>query len=96
MAGTFADQATLAKDGAFIDKCRVALLFRAREITDSAAKQEFTLVQKMRSVLNNAGNDAQNMAWLVATGNATVAAGAPAIPADGDVQFAVNTFLTVE
>ena len=93
MAGTFADKATLATDNAFISKCKVAMLFRARELTDSQTAQTYATLAKMNGILANAGADAGSMAWLVATGNATIGGAAPAIPSDGDTQFAVNTFL---
>lgn len=93
MAGTFTDKATLANDNAFINKCRAAMLFRAVELTNSATAQSFATLQKMATILQNAGSGAANMAWLVAAGNSTIGAAAPAVPIDSDTQFAVNTFL---
>ena len=95
MAGTFTDQATLATDNAFINKCRAAMLFRAVEVLTASAVPVVTTITKMNAILQNAGADAPNMAWRVATGNPTVAAEAPAVPSDGDTQFAVNTFLAM-
>ena len=95
MAGTFADQATLAGDNAFINKCRAALLFRSVELMTSTTAQTFTTLAKMQAIFQNAGADASNMAWRVAAGNATIAAAAPAVPSDSDTQFAVNTFLAL-
>lgn len=94
MAGTFSDQATLAQDVAFINKVRAAMLFRAVELTTSESPQTLDTLQKMDSILQSAGGQAPSLAWLVATGNATIAAAAPAVPSDGDVQFVVNTFLS--
>ena len=95
MAGTFADRATLATDNAFVNKCRAAMIFRAVELVNSATAQTFPTLSLMQSILQNAGANAQNMSWLVATGNATIAAAAPAVPTDSDTQFAVNTFLAM-
>lgn len=91
--GTFTDQATLANTNEFIDKCRAAMLFRAVELINSQTPQTLAVLSKMHSILSSAGAGAENMAWLVATGNATVAAAAPEVPSDGDVQFVVNGFL---
>lgn len=94
MAGTFADQATLASDNAFIAKVRCALIFRANELYNSTSAQSYRALAQARAILDNAGADAQKYALLVASGNATVAAAAPAVPSDGDTQYAVNVFLT--
>lgn len=96
MAGTFADQAVLATDNAFINKCRVALIFRATQLmnsTDAQSPATLDRLNQANAILSNAGSQAPNIAWLVATGNATIAAAAPVVPIDGDVQFAVNTLL---
>lgn len=93
MAGTFTDQATLATDNAFINKCKVAMLFRANQLNTSATAQTYLTLSKMNTILQNGASDASRMAWLVATGNSTIAAAAPAVPNDSDTQFAVNTFL---
>lgn len=89
----FADQATLANDSAFINKCRAALIFRANEVL--ASPQSFTRsqIEQAYEILDNSGSDAARMAWLVAAGNSTIAAAAPTVPSDGDTQFAVNSFL---
>lgn len=98
MAGTFAEQATLATDNTFIDKCRVAMLFRANQVLTSAELNDKTSkkIIQAKGIISNAGGDALNMAWKVATGNATIAGAAPAVPVDGDVQFAVNTQLVLD
>ncbi len=95
MAGTFAEKATLATDNAFINKCRVAMIFRAAELINSSTAQSVQTLDRMISIFSGAGNDAANMAWRVAAGNATIGAAAPAVPSDGDTQFAVNTFLAL-
>lgn len=93
MAGTFTDQAALAANSDFVNKCRAAMIFRATELTNSAAAQNFRTLTQMNAILQSAGAAAANIAWLVATGNSTIAAAAPAVPNDGDTQFAVNTTL---
>lgn len=94
MAGTFAEQAQLASDIAFIAKVRVAMIFRANELFNSTSAQTLSVLQQSKGILSNAGSQAPDIAALVATGNATVAAAAPTIPSDGDTQYAVNTVLT--
>ena len=94
MAGTFADQATLVSDNAFIAKIRCALIYRANELYNSATAQSYRALVQARSILDNAGADAQKYAFLVASGNPTIDSSAPAVPSDGDTQYAVNTFLT--
>ncbi len=95
MAGTFAEQATLATDNAFINKCRTAMLFQAMQLTTSATAQNVKTLAQMQSILQSAGGSAANLAWVVATGNSTIAAAAPVVPNDSDTQFAVNTILAL-
>ena len=98
MPGTFAEKATLATDNAFINKCRVALMFRATELLASTAAQNASTLKTLTvadGILRSAGSDAASMAWRVAAGNATIGAAAPAVPNDSDTQFAVNTFLAL-
>jgi hypothetical protein len=97
MAGTFADKATLATDNSFINKVKVALIFRANELINSTSAQSlatYDVVGHAKAIFQNAGSDAPSMAWRVAASNATIGAAAPAVPIDSDVQFAVNTILT--
>jgi hypothetical protein len=94
MAGTFADQATLAADNAFIAKVRAAMIYRATELYNSQTAQTWRVLQQARGILDNAAFDAPKITALVASGNATIAAAAPAVPNDGDTQYAVNTVLT--
>lgn len=94
MAGTFADQATLASDNAFIAKVRAALIFRATELSASETAQTWAVLDQARNILNNAGSDAEHIAALISSGNPTIAAAAPAVPSDGDTQYAVNVTLT--
>ena len=93
MAGTFADQATLAGDNAFINKCRAAMIFRAVELVNSSTAQNLATLSKMDSIIRSAAGSAEVMARLIASGNATIAAASPAVPIDSDVQFAVNQFI---
>lgn len=95
MAGTFADKATLATDNAFINKVRVALIFRANELLTSTTAQNVRTLNSMNSIFLSAGSDALSMAWRVAASNSTIGSAAPAVPIDSDVQFAVNTILTL-
>ena len=94
MAGTFADQAALAADDVFVAQVKVAMIFRATELYGSATAQTFQALEQSRRILRNAGSESDKIAALVATGNATIAAASPAVPSDGDTQFAVNTVLT--
>jgi hypothetical protein len=94
MAGTFADQATLTADNAFIAKVRAAMIYRAVELYDSDTAQSWAVLKQARSILDNAGGDAAKIAALVASGNPTIAAAAPAVPNDADTQYAVNVVLT--
>ena len=84
MAGTFAEQATLAADNAFI----------ATELFNSQAAQTLATLQQAKGILSNAGAQAPHNAALAAAGNPTIAAAAPAVPNDSDTQYAVNTVLT--
>lgn len=98
MPGTFADKATLATDNAFINKCKVAMIFRANELLTSTAAQSAATLNALTDadiIFRNAASDAPSMAWRVAAGNATIGAAAPAVPIDSDVQFAVNTLLAL-
>jgi hypothetical protein len=94
MAGTFAEQAELATSNAFIAKVKVAMIFRATELFNSESKQDYLVMQQAREILMNAGHNAASIAALVASGNATIAAAAPAVPSDSDTQYAVNVTLT--
>lgn len=94
MAGTLNDQATLATDNAFIAKVKCALIFRATEIWGSSSAQTLKALQQARNILDSGGSDAARIAALIASGNPTIAAAAPAVPNDSDTQYAVNTTLT--
>ena len=94
MAGTFAEQATLASDNAFIAKVRVALIARAVEQYYSATAQPFAILNQARNILNDAGDDAARVAWLAIAADATIRAAAPSVPSDSATQTAVNTVLT--
>lgn len=73
-------------------KC--ALIFRATEIWGSSTAQTLKALQQARNILDSGGSDAARMAALIASGNPTIAAAAPAVPNDSDTQYAVNTTLT--
>lgn len=93
MAGTFAEQAALAADNNFINKCRCAIIFRAVELLTTNGTNEY-IRQAMLNALRNGGADAALMAARLASGSATIAAAAPAVPSDADTQTAVNQFLS--
>jgi hypothetical protein len=93
MAGTYADMAQLAVLNDFINLCRVSLLKRAVELDDGTDKLSAGMLNLIGSIMSDAENYAKRMAWLIAAGNATIAAAAPAVPSEGDTQYAVNTFL---
>lgn len=93
MAGTFADQATLTSDNAFIAKVRAAMIYRATEMYGSETAQTWATLNQAREILQSAARDAAIIAALVASGNPTIAAAAPAVPSDGDTQYAVNVVL---
>lgn len=93
MPGTAADITTLANSNDFIAQCRVALVKRAVEIDAGTDRQSATTLNGVASIMSNSEDIAKRMAWLVAAGNATIAAAAPAVPSEGDTQFAVNTLL---
>jgi hypothetical protein len=109
MPGTYAEQATLANTSEFIDLCRVALIKRVVELDTNNASLVTELMGKASDpasskfmlstsslatrIIGDAESFAKRMAWLVAAGNPTIGVNAPAVPKEGDVQFAVNTFL---
>jgi hypothetical protein len=95
MAGTYADQATLAVSSTFISQCKVALIHRAVELNDGSDRLSIGMLNLIRNVLSDSETYAGRVAWLVAAGNPTIAAAAPAVPSEGDTQFAVNTILPV-
>jgi hypothetical protein len=95
MAGTLAEQAELATTNAFIAKVRCAMIFRANHLYNSDSKQSLAVLQQARDILQNAGGQAAQIAAIIASGNATIAAAAPAVPNDSDTQYAVNQTLTM-
>ena len=84
MAGTYADQATLASMNEFIDKVRVAMISQAITRYFSAEPQTFQVLQQAKVVLDNGGVDAGRIAALVATGVPSIASAAPAVPSDAN------------
>lgn len=93
MAGTLAEQAELATSNAFIAKVRCAMIYRANELYNSESKQTLAVLQQAKQILQSAAGNAETVAALIASGNATIAAAAPAVPSDGDTQYAVNVTL---
>lgn len=93
MANTFSDKATLATSNEFINQVKLALIQRSNELLVAAEKFERAELNQANVIFRNAGNDAALTAWLIVITDATVAASAPNIPADADVQTAVNNVL---
>jgi hypothetical protein len=93
MAGTLADQATLAQDSAFVNKVKAAMIFRAVTQYNSASAQTFRTLEQSRDTLAGAAGSAQQIAWLCAVGVPSIASAAPAIPSDAATQSAVDAIL---
>lgn len=93
MAGTLADQATLAQDSAFVNKVKAAMIFRAVAQYNSASAQTFRTLEQSRDTLAGAANKAQEIAWLCAVGVPSIASAAPVIPPDAATQSAVDAIL---
>lgn len=93
MAGTYADQATLASMNEFTDKVRVAMISRAITQYFSADPQTFKVLQQAKAILDNGGSDAARIAALVATGVPSIAAAAPAVPTDADTLSGVTVVM---
>lgn len=93
MPGTYAEQAELAVNAAFVNKVRVALIKAALDIFAGTDRQSVGTLGLVASVLTDSDAYAQKMAWLIAAGNATVGAAAPAIPDDGALSWCVNDML---
>ena len=93
MAGTLADQATLAQDSAFVNKVKAAMIFRAVTQYNSASAQTFRTLEQSRETLNGAASRAQEIAWLCVVGVPSIASAAPAIPSDAATQSAVDAIL---
>ena len=90
MAGTLADQLTLSSDNAFIGKCKGELVKKCLTIDAGTAGDDTTTRNLASAILNSPDSYASRVAVLVAFGNATVAAAAPAVPADADMAYVVN------
>ena len=93
MAGTAADIAVLATLNEFIVQCRVALVKRAVEIDAGSDRQSAQMLNGVAGIMSNSEDISKRMAWLIAAGNPTISAAAPAVPSEGDTQYAVNTML---
>ena len=96
MAGTYSDVATLAVDTAYQGKVKVALIDAAADVLAEATntaqydrRRDLAVV-----VMRNPSAEVERFAWVVAASNESVRAAAPAVPSDGDVQFAVNSAWT--
>lgn len=94
MAGTFADQATLAADNVFIAAVKRAMITRAIEQYYSATAQPFSVLNQSREILINGAADAARIAALAVAADPTIKAAAPAVPIDTAIQTVVNTVLT--
>ena len=93
MVGTAADITALASSNDFIAQCRVALVKRAVEIDAGTDRQSAVTLNGVANIMANSEDVARRMAWLVAAGNPTIAAAAPAVPSESDTQYVVNTLL---
>ena len=94
MAGTFADQATLATDNAFIAKVQRAMITTAVEKYYSSTAQDFSVLLQSKQILDNGASDAARIASLCIAADATIQANSPAVPTDAATQTAVNVVLT--
>lgn len=90
MAGTLADQLTLSQDNAFIGKCKGELVKKCIYIDLGQNGEDTTTRNLASNILNSPDSYASRIATLIAFGNATVAAAAPAVPADADMAYVVN------
>ncbi len=104
MAGSLSERATLASDSTFINNVRAAMLYQANytiaaappaSTTNAQMEASYTLLQKMRAIIANAGSGAANVAWIVATTDPTVGPAAPVVPSDVATQAAVNAVLVM-
>ena len=93
MAGTASDISTLASLNDFIQQVRVALVQRAVEIDADTDRQSAAMLNMVASIMSSSEDIAKRLAWLIAAGNPTIAAAAPAVPSESDTQYAVNTML---
>ena len=90
MAGTLADQLTLSNDNAFIGKCKGTLVKKCLVIAAGAVGDNIATRNLAESIFNSPDTYASRVAVMIAFGNATVAAAAPAVPADADMAYVVN------
>lgn len=90
MAGTLADQATLSVDAAFIAKCKAELVKKCLYIDLGQSGESTTVRLLATNILQAPDGYASRCAVLIAFGNATVAAAAPAVPDDADMAYVVN------
>ena len=93
MAGTLAEQATLAQDSAFVGKVKACMISRASTNFNSATAQTFRTLEQCRAILSDGAGDAQRVAWLCAVAVPAIASAAPAIPSDAATQTAVDAIL---
>jgi hypothetical protein len=94
MAGTFADEATLASDNTFIGMVKRAMLTRAVEQYYNSTAQPYSVLNQAKTILITAAGNAADIAALAVAADATIKANAPTIPSDAATQSAVNTVLT--
>ena len=93
MAGTFAEQATLAVDAGLKVKVVAALVKNATlRLSSGYTPIPTGAVSIMaRDIIADPDTWANRWCRVVAYGNATTASAAPAMPPDGDVDFIVNS-----
>jgi hypothetical protein len=95
MAGTFAEQAELAASAELAVKVKAALIKNAAYHLDPAVVATLAGVKTFARELILAPDPwIQRFADIVAYGNATTAAAAPAVPTDQDTDYIVNVFFT--
>lgn len=96
MPGTYSDVATLAADASYQAKIKVALLDAAIDImAEATTTPQYDRRRELAiDVLRNPDAHVARVALIVAASNETIRAAAPAVPADGDVQFVVNSIWT--
>lgn len=90
MAGTLLDQATLAGTNDFVQKCKGELIKKALYLDLGQSGASTAERNLATAILNEPDGYATRIAVMIAFGNATVAANAPAVPPDADMAYVVN------
>lgn len=94
MAGTFAERVQLGSSNDFQNLCKVAVMVRAKAMTDDTTKQTIEQINFYFNLLTSPDAFAVKVAWLLATVHPTISAAAPDVPTDANIQTAVNSALT--